>query len=213
MQDGSEAIARLARRARGAGVDAFCEQGAFDADQCRAVLSAGAARGLAVHVHPNQLRPGPGAQLAASLGAASANHCTHLTDQDVLALRDADVTAVLVPVAEFSTGSAYAPARRLLDAGVPVALARLQPRDVLHHLDAVCHHAGLPRAPADPGRGGTGGDPGWRAGPAAARHRPPATGRAGRPRRAGRALRVLAALPARVDLVPHVLRDGEFVGP
>lgn len=105
------------------GVDAFCEQGAFDADQCRAVLSAGAARGLAVHVHANQLRPGPGAQLAASQGAASADHCTHLTDQDVLALRDADVTAVLVPVAEFSTGSAYAPARRLLDAGVPVALA------------------------------------------------------------------------------------------
>ena len=105
------------------GVDAFCEQGAFDADQCRRVLEAGAARGLAVHVHANQLRPGPGAQLAATLGAASADHCTHLSDQDITALRDAGVTAVLVPVAEFSTRSPYAPARRLLDAGVTVALA------------------------------------------------------------------------------------------
>ena len=105
------------------GVDAFCELGAFDADQCRQVLSAGAARGLDVHVHANQLGPGPGAQLAASLGAASADHCTHLDDQDISALGDAGVTAVLVPVAEFSTRSAYAPARRLLDAGVVVALA------------------------------------------------------------------------------------------
>jgi imidazolonepropionase len=104
-------------------VDAFCEEGAFDEDQCREVLTAGAARGLAVHVHANQLRHGPGVQLAAELGALSADHCTHLTDDDVTALRDADVTAVLVPAAEFSTRSAYAPARRLLDAGVTVALA------------------------------------------------------------------------------------------
>ena len=105
------------------GVDAFCEEGAFDEEQCRRVLAAGAALGLDVHVHANQLRPGPGVQLAASLGAASADHCTHLTDDDVTALRDADVTAVLVPAAEFSTRSPYAPARRLLDAGVTVALA------------------------------------------------------------------------------------------
>jgi imidazolonepropionase len=53
----------------------------------------------------------------------SADHCTHLTDTDVRALRDADVVATLVPAAEFSTRSPYAPARRLLDAGVLVALA------------------------------------------------------------------------------------------
>jgi imidazolonepropionase len=105
------------------GVDAFCEEGAFDVDQCRAVLSAGAARGLDVHVHANQLRAGPGARLAAELGAASADHCTHLTSSDVAALRDADVVAVLVPAAEFSTASPYALARTLLDAGVTVALA------------------------------------------------------------------------------------------
>lgn len=105
------------------GIDAFCEEGAFDVDQCRAVLTAGAARGLAVHVHANQVGPGPGVQLAASLGALSADHCTHVDDADVAALRDAGVVAVLVPAAEFSTNSAYAPARRLLDAGVTVALA------------------------------------------------------------------------------------------
>jgi imidazolonepropionase len=104
-------------------IDAFCEEGAFDEDQCRAVLTAGAARGLAMHLHANQLRPGPGVQLAAALGALSADHCTHVTDDDVTALRDADMVAVLVPAAEFSTRSAYAPARRLLDAGVMVALA------------------------------------------------------------------------------------------
>ncbi|HVM28376.1 MAG TPA: imidazolonepropionase [Mycobacteriales bacterium] len=104
-------------------VDVFCEVGAFDGDESRAVLAAGAARGLDLHVHANQLGPGPGALLAAELGAASADHCTHVTDDDVAALRDAGVVAVLVPVAEFSTRSPYAPARRLLDAGVPVALA------------------------------------------------------------------------------------------
>jgi imidazolonepropionase len=62
-------------------------------------------------------------QLAAELGAASADHCTYLTTDDVDALRDADVVAALVPVAEFSTRSPYAPARRLIDAGVTVALA------------------------------------------------------------------------------------------
>ncbi len=104
-------------------VDAFCEEGAFDVDQCRSVLTAGQARGLALHLHANQLRAGGGVQLAAELGALSADHCTHVSDEDVHALRDASVTAVLVPAAEFSTRSAYAPARRLLDVGVTVALA------------------------------------------------------------------------------------------
>lgn len=104
-------------------VDVFCEDGAFDADESRAVLAAGAARGLDLHVHANQLGQGPGVQLAAELGAASADHCTHLSADDVAALRDSGTVAVLVPGAEFSTRSAYAPARRLLDAGVQVALA------------------------------------------------------------------------------------------
>lgn len=103
--------------------DVFVEDGAFDADQARKILTAAREHGLDLHVHANQLRPGPGVQLAAELGARSADHCTHVTDDDVAALRGAGVVAVLVPGAEFSTRSPYAPARRLLDAGVTVALA------------------------------------------------------------------------------------------
>jgi len=104
-------------------VDAFCEDGAFDADQCRAVLAAGAARGLVPKVHANQLRPGPGVGLAVELGAASADHCTHLTDADVDALAGSATVATLLPAADFSTRQPYPPARRLLEAGVTVALA------------------------------------------------------------------------------------------
>ncbi|WP_088316581.1 imidazolonepropionase [Kineosporia sp. R_H_3] len=104
-------------------VDVFCERGAFDADAARAVLRAGAARGLLVRVHANQLGEGPGVQVAAELGAVSADHCTHLADADVAALRDAGVVATLLPGAEFSTRSPYPDARRLLAAGVTVALA------------------------------------------------------------------------------------------
>ena len=72
---------------------------------------------------PPSSGPDPGALLAAEFGAASADHCTHLTDADVDALRDAGVVATLLPAAEFSTRSPYPDARRLLDAGVTVALA------------------------------------------------------------------------------------------
>jgi imidazolonepropionase len=104
-------------------VDVFCERGAFDADQSKAVLEAGIAAGLAPRVHANQLHPGPGVRLAVAVGAASADHCTHLTTGDVEALAGSSTVATLLPAAEFSTRSAYPDARRLLDAGVTVALA------------------------------------------------------------------------------------------
>ncbi|MBP2705283.1 imidazolonepropionase [Microbispora sp. RL4-1S] len=104
-------------------VDVFCERGAFDEDQSRHVLTQGIKAGLAPRVHANQLGPGPGVRLACELGAASADHCTHLTDGDVAALAGSGVVATLLPGAEFSTRSPYPDARRLLDAGVTVALA------------------------------------------------------------------------------------------
>src|SRR5215510_2896387 len=67
-------------------VDAFCERGAFSADEARAVLSSGQAAGLVPRVHANQLGAWPGVRLAVELGAASADHCTYLTDADVDAL-------------------------------------------------------------------------------------------------------------------------------
>jgi imidazolonepropionase len=104
-------------------VDVFCDRGAFDRDQATAVLTAGAKRGLGVRIHANQLTPGPGVRLAVELGAASADHCTHLTGADVDALAGGTTVATLLPGAEFSTRSSYPDARRLLDAGVTVALA------------------------------------------------------------------------------------------
>lgn len=104
-------------------IDAFCERGAFDADQARTVLRAGTAAGLAGRLHANQLGPGPGAQLAAELGLVAVDHCTYLSDEDVHALLEAGTIATLLPGVEFSTRQPYPDARRLLDAGVPVALA------------------------------------------------------------------------------------------
>ncbi|MFF7674858.1 imidazolonepropionase [Actinacidiphila glaucinigra] len=104
-------------------VDVFCERGAFDGDQARAILTAGAARGLVPRVHANQLGHGPGVQLAVELDAASADHCTHLTDADVDALASGRTVATLLPGAEFSTRAVYPDARRLIDAGATVALS------------------------------------------------------------------------------------------
>lgn len=104
-------------------VDAFCERGAFTAEQSRRVLEAGAAAGLGVRVHGNQLGEGPGVRLAVELGAASVDHCTYLSDADVAALAASDTVATLLPGVEFSTRQPYPDARRLLDAGATVALA------------------------------------------------------------------------------------------
>ncbi|WP_454858954.1 imidazolonepropionase [Promicromonospora soli] len=112
-------------------VDVFCEPAAptaFDEDESRAVLTAGLRAGLLARVHGNQLSAGPGVRLAVEVGAASVDHCTHLTDADVDALAGswadgAGTVATLLPAIEFSTRSPYPDARRLLAAGVPVALA------------------------------------------------------------------------------------------
>jgi imidazolonepropionase len=104
-------------------IDAFCEEGAFDADQCRTILEAGRSKGLGVRLHANQLRTGPGVRLAVELGAASADHCTHLTPDDVEALAGSSTVATLLPATDFSTRQPYPDARRLIDAGATVALA------------------------------------------------------------------------------------------
>ena len=109
-------------------IDVFCEPHsphAFDADEARHILKAGAAVGLGLRVHGNQLGPGPGVQLAVELAAASVDHCTYLDDADVDALADAADTTVatLLPGVEFCTRSPYPDAARLLAAGVSIALA------------------------------------------------------------------------------------------
>lgn len=104
-------------------IDVFCETGAFDEDQARRILLAGRERGLPGRLHANQLGPGPGVRLAAELGLVAVDHCTYLTDADVDALRDSGTIATLLPGVEFSTRQPYPDARRLIDAGVRVAIA------------------------------------------------------------------------------------------
>lgn len=105
-------------------IDVFVEEGAFDAEAARTILTAGRDAGLGLRVHANQLRPGPGVQLACELSAASADHVTHLTERDVGALAETGTVATLVPGADFSTRSpVYPDGRALWDAGATVAVA------------------------------------------------------------------------------------------
>ncbi len=104
-------------------IDVFCERGAFDEDQARTILAAGADAGLRGRLHANQLGFGPGVALAAELGLTAVDHCTYLSDDDVHALRDAGTVATLLPGVEFSTKQPYPSGRRLIDAGVTVAIA------------------------------------------------------------------------------------------
>jgi imidazolonepropionase len=103
--------------------DVFCERGAFDEAQARRILTAARERGLGLRVHANQLGEGPGARLAAELGAASADHVTYLSDADIEALAQAGVVATLLPTADLCTREPWPRARALLDAGATVALA------------------------------------------------------------------------------------------
>lgn len=117
-------------------IDVFCDRGAFDAEQTRRVLAAGRDAGLGVRLHGNQLEAGPGVSLAVEFGAASVDHVNFLTDDDVDALAGTwagwdrrtatgtpGVVAGCLPACDLSTRAPLAPARRLLDAGVEVALA------------------------------------------------------------------------------------------
>lgn len=104
-------------------IDVFCDRGAFDADQARTILLAGKAAGLVPRIHANQLQHGDGIRVAVEVDAASADHCTYASDDDLAALAGSSTVATLLPGAEFSTRSPYPDARRMIDAGVTVALA------------------------------------------------------------------------------------------
>lgn len=104
-------------------IDVFCEEGAFTVDEARVILEAGIARGLGARMHAGQLGESGGVRLAVELDAASVDHCTFLSDADVDALAGSATVATLLPGVEFSTRQPYPDARRLLDAGVGVALA------------------------------------------------------------------------------------------
>jgi imidazolonepropionase len=104
-------------------IDVFCDVGAFDVDQSRAILQAGIDKGLQPRIHANQLAQGGGVQLAVELDCASADHCTYLSGKDIEALAGSNTVATLLPGAEFSTRATYPDAKKLFAAGVTVALA------------------------------------------------------------------------------------------
>ena len=104
-------------------IDVFCERGAFTPAESRRILLAGIDAGLLPRLHANQLGHGRGARLAAELDVISVDHCTYLNEEDVRLLAASDVVVTLLPGVEFSTRQPYPDARRLIDAGVSVALA------------------------------------------------------------------------------------------
>jgi imidazolonepropionase len=104
-------------------IDVFCDVGAFDVESSREILKAGIDKGLLPRIHANQLAAGGGVQLAVELDCASADHCTHLSSEDIEALAGSNTVATLLPGAEFSTRASYPDARQLFGAGVTVAIA------------------------------------------------------------------------------------------
>ena len=103
--------------------DVFVEQGAFTVEEGRRILLAAKRHGLGAKVHADQLRPGGGAELAAELGAVSADHLERVSPQGIAALARSGVVAVSLPFASLYLGHPTLPARRLIEAGVPVAVA------------------------------------------------------------------------------------------
>ena len=119
-----EMIPAVAREGLAAWCDVFCETGVFTIEESRAILEAGRAAGLAPRLHADELASSGGAALAASLGARSADHLVHVTREDARAMAAAGTVATLLPTAAFYLKlGRYAPARVLIDEGVPVALA------------------------------------------------------------------------------------------
>ena len=114
-------LAACAPRARW--IDVFCDRGAFDVDEARTILQAGADAGLGLRMHASQLAAGRGIKLAVELGAASVDHCTYADDGDLEALAASSTVATLLPGAEFSTRAPWPDGRRFIEAGVSIALA------------------------------------------------------------------------------------------
>jgi imidazolonepropionase len=118
--------------------DVFCEEGVFDVEQSRRVLEAGREHGLAPKIHAEEFSRIGGAELAADLGAASADHLLQATDEDARALAEAGVVPTLLPATAFVLGEPYADPDPFLDAGAPLALGSdLNPSCFVHSVPFV----------------------------------------------------------------------------
>jgi imidazolonepropionase len=118
-----EMIPEVARRGLAEFCDVFCEKGVFDLLEAEHILWVAKEHGLKLKIHADEFTPLSGAELAGRLGATSADHLLQVTHEGILSLRQGGVIATLLPGTAFFLGLPYAPARRLIDAGLPVALA------------------------------------------------------------------------------------------
>ena len=119
----NEMIPAAAREHLATYCDVFVERGAFTVDEARRILRAARDAGLAAKLHADQLSDSGGAALAAEMHAVSADHLEHASDAGIAAMARAGVVAVSLPLATLYLGQAPMPARRFIDAGVPVAVA------------------------------------------------------------------------------------------
>lgn len=103
--------------------DAFVEEGAYTTVEARRIFSTARKHGLQIKVHADQLSEGGGAALAAEMGAVSAEHLEYVSDEGINALKNSGTVAVSLPLASLYLGEPYIPARKLIGAGVPVAVA------------------------------------------------------------------------------------------
>ncbi|MCI2429310.1 imidazolonepropionase [Candidatus Acetothermia bacterium] len=117
-----EMLPRVQREALAEFGDVFCEQGFFSIDESREMLRACRVAGLGLKIHADELSPLGGAELAGELQALSADHLLHISDRGIAAMKEAGVVAVLLPGTAFSLNAAYAPARKMIEAGLAVAL-------------------------------------------------------------------------------------------
>jgi imidazolonepropionase len=116
-------IPRVARQGLARFCDAFVETGAYSIEETRQILSVAAGHGLGIKIHADQLSDGGGAELAAELGAVSAEHLEYVSDAGVEAMAASGTVAVSLPLASLYLGEPYMPARKMIDRGVPVAVA------------------------------------------------------------------------------------------
>jgi imidazolonepropionase len=119
-----EMIPLVARRGLARFCDVFCEPGVFSVEETRVILSAARDHGLELRLHADELAPGGGAELAAEMGARSADHLIHVSPEGMRALAASGCAATVLPAAAFYLRlGRFAPARALVDAGAPLALA------------------------------------------------------------------------------------------
>ena len=118
-----EMIPRVAAEQLAEFCDVFCETGVFTAEESRRILEAGKRYGLRPKIHADEIDPIGGSQLAGEIGAVSAEHLIVCPDEGIDSMAKGGTVACLLPATSFYLGADYAPARKMVKAGVPVAMA------------------------------------------------------------------------------------------